>query len=43
MLPLTDAQVGATRFVLVGILIIVLMVFRPQGIMGRRREVALDG
>lgn len=43
LLPLTDAQVGAMRFVLVGILIIVLMVFRPQGIMGRRREVALDG
>ncbi|MGE2691858.1 branched-chain amino acid ABC transporter permease [Mycolicibacterium pulveris] len=43
LLPLTDAQVGAMRYVLLGIVIALLMVFRPQGIMGRRREVALDG
>jgi len=43
LLPLTDAQVGATRFVLLGILIALLMVYRPQGIMGRKREVQLDG
>ena len=43
LLPLTDAQVGATRFILLGILIAVLMVFRPQGLLGRKREVQFDG
>jgi branched-chain amino acid transport system permease protein len=43
LLPLTDAQVGATRYILLGILIALLMVYRPQGIMGRKREVQLDG
>jgi neutral amino acid transport system permease protein len=43
LLPLTDAQVGATRYILLGILIALLMVFRPQGIMGNKREVQLDG
>jgi len=43
LLPLTDAQVGASRFILLGILIALLMVFRPQGIMGKKREVQLDG
>ncbi len=43
LLPLTDAQVGATRYVLLGILIAVLVVFRPQGLMGKKRDVHLDG
>jgi branched-chain amino acid transport system permease protein len=43
LLPLTDAQVGAIRFVLLGLLIALLMVFRPQGILGSKREVQLDG
>lgn len=43
LLPLTEAQVGATRYVLLGILIMVLMVFRPQGILGNKREVQLNG
>lgn len=43
LIPLTAAQVGATRYILLGILIAVLMIYRPQGIMGRRREVQLDG
>ena len=43
LLPLTDAQVGAIRFVLLGLLIALLMVFRPQGILGNKREVQLDG
>jgi branched-chain amino acid transport system permease protein len=38
-----DAQgIAAIRFVLVGIALILLMAFRPQGIFGDRREVALD-
>lgn len=43
LLPLSDAQVGATRYVLLGILIAVLMIFRPQGILGNKREVQFDG
>ncbi|CCQ16272.1 ABC branched chain amino acid transporter,permease component [Rhodococcus sp. AW25M09] len=42
VLNLSGAQVGATRFVLLGILIAVLMVFRPQGILGNKREVQLN-
>ncbi len=30
------------RFVLLGIMIAVLMVFRPQGILGNKREVQLN-
>ncbi len=42
LLDLTEQQVGATRFVLLGILIALLMVFRPQGILGNKREVQLN-
>lgn len=35
-------QVGAMRFILVGIFLALLMVFRPQGIFGNKREVQLD-
>ena len=35
-------DVGAIRFVLVGLSLGLLMVFRPQGIFGNRREVQLD-
>jgi neutral amino acid transport system permease protein len=35
-------DVGAIRFILVGLILGLLMVFRPQGIFGRRREVLLD-
>ena len=38
-----DSQdVGAIRFILVGLFLGLLMVFRPQGILGRREEVAID-
>jgi branched-chain amino acid transport system permease protein len=38
-----DSQgIAAVRFVLVGIALMLLMTFRPQGIFGDRREVALD-
>lgn len=37
-----STDVGAVRFMLVGLLLILLMVFRPQGILGRREEVLLD-
>lgn len=39
---ISDQQVGAVRFVVVGIFLALLMVFRPQGILGDKREVQLD-
>ncbi len=40
---LMDAvQIGQVRFILVGLLLIALMVFRPQGIFGDKREIAID-
>jgi neutral amino acid transport system permease protein len=39
---LTATDVAQIRFVLVGLGLILLMVFRPQGIFGDRREVMLD-
>ena len=39
---LTATDVAQIRFVLVGIGLMLLMVFRPQGIFGDRREVMLD-
>lgn len=42
VLPITAQQVGAVQIMLVGILLAVLIVFRPQGIMGRKREVQLN-
>jgi ABC-type branched-subunit amino acid transport system permease subunit len=36
-------DVGAIRFVLMGLFLGLMMVFRPQGILGRRREVLADG
>ncbi|MGH8966042.1 MAG: branched-chain amino acid ABC transporter permease, partial [Actinomycetes bacterium] len=39
---LTTSQVGQVRFMLVGLLLMLLMIFRPQGIFGDRREIALD-
>jgi ABC-type branched-subunit amino acid transport system permease subunit len=35
-------DVGAIRFILVGVFLGLLMVYRPQGIFGRRQEVQLD-
>ncbi len=35
-------QVGIVRFVLVGVLLMALMIFRPQGIFGDKKELALD-
>jgi neutral amino acid transport system permease protein len=38
---LTSQQVAAVRFIIVGLLLGVLMVWRPQGIFGKREEVML--
>jgi branched-chain amino acid transport system permease protein len=37
-----STQVGQVRFMLVGAALVLLIVFRPQGIFGDRREIALD-
>jgi len=39
---INNTQVGQFRFMLVGLLLMLLMIFRPQGIFGDRRELALD-
>jgi len=36
------ANLGAVRFVVLGLALMALMIFRPQGIFGDRKEVALD-
>jgi branched-chain amino acid transport system permease protein len=35
-------QVGVVRFMLVGVLLMALMIYRPQGIFGDKKELALD-
>jgi neutral amino acid transport system permease protein len=39
---LSNTQVGQIRFMLVGLGLMALMIFRPQGILGDRKELALD-
>ena len=39
---MTTNQVGIVRFILVGVLLMALMIFRPQGIFGDKKELALD-
>jgi branched-chain amino acid transport system permease protein len=40
-LPLAAEKVAALRFMLVGLVLILLMAFRPQGILGKREEMVL--
>ncbi len=39
---MTTNQVGIVRFILVGVLLMALMIFRPQGLFGDKKELALD-
>jgi neutral amino acid transport system permease protein len=39
---LDNTQVGQIRFMLVGVALMLLMIYRPQGIFGDKREIALD-
>jgi neutral amino acid transport system permease protein len=39
---ISSSQVGQFRFMFVGLALMLLMIFRPQGIFGDRREIALD-
>jgi branched-chain amino acid transport system permease protein len=40
-LPLSDARVAALRFMIVGLVLMALVVFRPQGLFGKREELTL--
>lgn len=40
-LPLAAEQIAALRFMLVGLVLILLMAFRPQGALGKREEMVL--
>jgi branched-chain amino acid transport system permease protein len=40
-LPLPAEKVAALRFVIVGVALILLMAFRPQGMFGKRQEMVL--
>ncbi len=40
-LPITDEQQAALRFIIVGVALILLMAFRPQGMFGKREEMVL--
>jgi neutral amino acid transport system permease protein len=39
---MTDIQAGSVRFMLVGLGLMLLVIYRPQGIFGDRREISLD-
>ncbi|MGH3666174.1 MAG: branched-chain amino acid ABC transporter permease [Egibacteraceae bacterium] len=41
-LPLSGTQIGQFRFVLVGLGLMLLMIYRPEGIFGDKKELALD-
>lgn len=40
---MTDTQASLIRYIVLGLAIMLLMIFRPQGILGDRREIAIDG
>ena len=40
-LPLIAEQVAALRFVIVGLMLVLLMALRPQGLFGKREEMVL--
>jgi len=41
VIPLNDAQLGAFRVMLIGLLLMGLMIWRPQGILGKKEELTL--
>ncbi|HLM32016.1 MAG TPA: branched-chain amino acid ABC transporter permease [Solirubrobacterales bacterium] len=40
-LPLSETRIASLRFIIVGLILIGLMAFRPQGLFGRREEMVL--
>jgi len=41
IIPLDDARLGAFRIMVIGLILIVLMVWRPQGVLGKKEELTL--
>lgn len=41
IVPLDDARLGALRVMVIGLLLIILMMWRPQGILGKKEELTL--
>ncbi len=41
LLPFDDARLGAFRIMVIGLLLVVLMMWRPQGILGNKEELTL--
>ncbi len=41
LVPLDDARLGAFRIMVIGLLLMLLMVWRPQGILGKKEELTL--
>ena len=41
-LPLEPTQVGALRVVVIGLALILLMMYRPEGILGKKEELSLE-
>jgi ABC-type branched-subunit amino acid transport system permease subunit len=39
---MTDTQSSLVRFIVMGLALVLLMIYRPQGIFGDRREIAID-
>jgi branched-chain amino acid transport system permease protein len=42
-LPLTDQRIAALRYILIGLILILVIALRPQGILGKRQEMVLGG
>jgi neutral amino acid transport system permease protein len=41
IIPLSDAQLGAFRIMVIGLILMIIMVWRPQGILGKKEELTL--
>ncbi|MEH2201383.1 branched-chain amino acid ABC transporter permease [Nostoc sp.] len=41
IVPLDEARLGAFRIVVIGLILMVLMIWRPQGILGKKEELTL--
>jgi neutral amino acid transport system permease protein len=41
IIPLDDARLGAFRIMIIGLILIVLMIWRPQGVLGKKEELTL--
>ena len=40
---MTTTQSSLVRYIIIGLALMLLMIFRPQGIFGDRKEIAIDG